>query len=117
MSNENDEDASSRGREPVALQLSVDADVANGVYANVAGVWHTPHDFTLDFALMGMVSTGPDGGAVANCPVVARVKVSPSVIFQIAKAIAENVDEYEKVYGSITPIDGDRPVFPPDLRS
>ena len=63
MSNENDEGASSRGREPVALQLSVDANVANGVYANVAGVWHTPHDFTLDFALMGMVSTGPDGGA------------------------------------------------------
>lgn len=101
----------------IAMQLSVDAGMANGVYANVAAVWHTPHDFTLDFALMGMIAAGPDGNAMANCPVVARVKVSPSVIFQIAKAIAENVDEYEQVYGAITPINDDGSVFPPEFGS
>ena len=99
----------------IGLQLSVDPEIANGVYANVAAVWHTAHDFTLDFALMGMVVAGPVGAPVANCPVVARVKVSPSVIFQIAKAIAENVDEYEKRYGSITPLDSDRASFPPEF--
>ena len=116
MSDEHDPTADNEPQR-IAMQLSVDADMANGVYANVAGVWHTPHDFTLDFALMGMVSTGLDGIPLASCPVVARVKVSPSVIFQIAKAIAENVDEYEQVYGAITPINDDRPVFPPEFGS
>lgn len=116
MSDEHDPTPDNEPRR-IAMQLSVDADMANGVYANVAAVWHTPHDFTLDFALMGMIATGPDGNAMANCPVVARVKVSPSVIFQIAKAIAENVDEYEQVYGAITPINDDGPVFPPEFGS
>ena len=34
-------------------------------------------------------------------PVVARIKVPTQVIFQLARAIADNVDRYEQQYGSI----------------
>ena len=74
-----------------------------GKYANVAVVWHTQHDFTLDFAVLGMTRTAEDGSAIIEAPIVSRVKVPVSVIFQIARAIAENVDKYEHTYGPITP--------------
>lgn len=75
-----------------------------GVYANLAAVWHTPFDFVLDFAVLDQPREDPDNpnrGIVA-APVVARVRVPTGVIFQIAKAIAENVDQYERQYGAIT---------------
>jgi hypothetical protein len=42
-----------------------------------------------------------NGELVVPTPVVARVKVPTSVIFEIARAIAENVDRYEASYGPI----------------
>ena len=79
-----------------------------GKYANSAVVWHTEHDFTLDFALLGMTRTAEDGSTTIEAPIVSRVKVPVTVIFQIARAISENVDKYERTYGPITPRpDGD----------
>ena len=87
-----------------------------GAYANVMAIWNNgPHDFTLDFAVTGMPQQAPDGQVVAPADVVARVKVAPSVVFQIAKAIADNVDSYEKQFGPITPRPPDTtPTFPPE---
>ena len=72
-----------------------------GVYANVAAIWHGPYEFTLDFGVAGMPEHDESGELFVPTPVVARVKVPTSVIFEIARAIAENVDRYEKAYGPI----------------
>ena len=69
-------------------------------YADMAIVGHTPHGFTLEFVAIEPLMQGEDGTVQGT--VVARVKLPPSVIFQIASAIAENVDLYEKQFGPIT---------------
>ena len=75
----------------------------NGVFADFVGVWHNLYGFTIDFGVIGMPETKADGRTVLPTPVVARIKVPPGLIFQIARAIAENVDRYERAYGPITP--------------
>ena len=96
------------------LQVRVPDELASGVYSNVAAVWHTAHDFTLDFLLAGMVTQDETGNQFVEAPVQARIKVAPSVVFQIAKAIADNVYQYEQVYGAITPRPEDpAKLFPP----
>lgn len=74
-----------------------------GVYSNVMAVWNSgPHDFTLDFAVFDQPQETAEG-VVVPAQVVARVKVPPSVIFQIATAIAKQVTTYEGTFGPITP--------------
>jgi hypothetical protein len=87
-------------------------DDVTGCYSNIVAVWHTPYDFTLDFGVLGQ-PVERDDELVVDTPVVARVKLPVSVIFSLAKAIAENVDNYEKAFGAITPSAPDGPLFPP----
>ena len=80
------------------INLSRPEHLAIAPYADMAVVAHSPHGFSIDFVA---VDSGSD--TELNGTVVARVKVPPSVVFQIASAIAENVDQYEKKFGKITP--------------
>lgn len=84
---------------PVDLRLTLPDELRIAPYADVAMVSHNEHGFSVDFAALG--GLGLDGSVDGT--LVARVKVPPSVIFQIAAAIAENVDIYEQRYGKITP--------------
>ncbi len=90
--------AVSDDHEPVVIRLP--ESVGHGVYANAASVWHTPYEFTLDFLVLTPVGPGEQPPAA---DVVARVKIPTQVIFQVAQAIAENVDNYEKLFGPLTP--------------
>jgi hypothetical protein len=83
------------------VRMEIADDKKAGVYANVAAVWHGPYEFTLDFGVAGMPEHDASGELFVPTPVVARVKVPTSVIFEIARAIADNVDRYEKTYGPI----------------
>lgn len=89
-------------------------ELVNGVYANLLVVWHTPNDFTLDFICTDIPRPNGEGGTVVPANVVSRVKVPVSVIFRIAQAIAQNVDQYEKNVGPITPHPSEGPIFPPE---
>ena len=104
------------GPAPVPIELVVPDDMTVGVYANIMSIWtNGPHDFTLDFAVVGMPEVHPERGMVAAAQVVARIKVAPSIVFLIAQAIAQNVDKYEKMYGPITPRPPDAsPSFSPE---
>lgn len=101
----------------VPAVMVVPDDMTVGVYANFMTIWNSgPHDFTLDFAVVGLPEESAEGkGMVVPAQVVARIKVAPSVVFLIAQAIAQNVDTYEKRYGPITPRPPDTsPSFPPE---
>ena len=88
------------GNEGTNLALNLPAELGPGVFADVAMVWHNEHGFTLDFiAQLGPAT--PETETV-QAQVVARVRVPPTVIFQIARAIADNVANYERSYGSIS---------------
>ncbi len=65
----------------------------------MAVVGHSAHGFSIDFVAIDGANEDELNGTV-----VCRVKVPPSVVFQIAAAIAENVDQYERKFGKITPV-------------
>jgi len=95
--------------------MQVPEDLAVGRYANLLAVWHTPYDFTLDFAVAGHPDPTEDGSTpTITAPVVARIKIPTGVIFNIAKAIADNVSTYENNYGPITTQPDSTPMFPPE---
>ncbi len=90
--------------EQANIVLGLPPELRRGVYANFAAVWHTETEFTLDFACTaGPPEQNQDGVQQFPYDVVARIRIPPAVIFKIAKAIAENVDQYEKTHGTIAP--------------
>jgi Protein of unknown function (DUF3467) len=78
------------------LNVSVPEDQAIGHYANLVGVWHTPHEFAIDFAVVQpFLPTGP------GAQVVCRVRIPPTIVFELLKTLNQNLTEYEKVHGEI----------------
>ena len=77
-----------------------------GTYANFLGVWHTAHEFTLDFAVTqpASIAQTPDGQAVTRvpCQVVARVKVPPTVLFDFLRTVNDNLSTWERTFGGVT---------------
>jgi hypothetical protein len=89
--------------QPVQLAVHVPPELQTGRYANLLGVWHTAHEFTLDFSVTMPVTPADDSGAppMVPCEVVARVKVAPSLVFELMRALNENMTGYEQAYGEI----------------
>lgn len=73
---------------------------ATGTYANFLGVWHTAHEFTLDFAVTQPPSLAQtqDGQTVTRvpCQVVSRIKVPPTVLFDFLRTLNENLSNWEQ---------------------
>lgn len=88
---------------PRRLSLSATPEVEAGVYADFVSVWHQPHLFVLDFS----VHTNPpqvmevSGQKVVNVParMVSRVRIRPEQIFEIMKALNQQLSQWEKEQG------------------
>ncbi len=96
----------------IPASLHMPDDLAAGVYASMAAVWHTEHEFTLDFfvqATPGAV-TDEQGQPVTPYRGVARVRIPPSVIFEVARAIADNISRRDEAIRAQSEEDG--PSFP-----
>lgn len=97
---------------PRRLSLSTTPEVEAGVYADFVSVWHQPHLFVLDFS----VHTNPpqvveaSGQQVVNVParMVSRVRIRPEQIFEIMKALNQQLSQWEKEQGKAP-----RPEEPP----
>lgn len=89
-----------------------------GEYANFLTVWHTGHEFTLDFSATQPAQPVPrdDGGTALRvpCRVVVRVKIPPTLVFDIIRALNTNMTAFEQRYGAIRRPGEDEPLFPPD---
>ena len=83
------------------FQFTVPDDVAPGVYSNMVLVWHTPYEFTLDFAAIEVSDTN-----TVPCRVVSRVRIPPTVIFDLMRALNENMAKYEASFGEIKRVGG-----------
>ncbi|MGH9317758.1 MAG: DUF3467 domain-containing protein [Thermoanaerobaculia bacterium] len=84
---------------PVSLKVTIDETTAEGHYANFANILHSPTEFVLDF---GRIVPGR-----ADVKVVCRVLTTPFHAKQLARALQQNIEIYERNYGEI------RAEFPP----
>ena len=80
------------------LKINIAQDKAQGVFANLALIAHTPTEFVLDFAQL------MPGVPQAN--LVARVVVTPDQAKKILGALQNNIGQYEQKFGTINPVGG-----------
>ncbi|MGH8895747.1 MAG: DUF3467 domain-containing protein [Egibacteraceae bacterium] len=82
------------------IQIQVDDVLKHGVYSNFLVVSHSAHEFTLDFC---QVMPGGDGSGV-KADVVTRVRVAPTMVGKILRALDTNRTSYEDKFGLIRDI-------------
>lgn len=85
------------------FQINVPDALEAGTYANGAMVWHTAYEFTLDF--ITLQPGDPDSPDVVPCRVVSRVRIPPTVIFDLLRALNDNMTKYEQRFGEIRRIE------------
>ncbi|MGH8906574.1 MAG: DUF3467 domain-containing protein [Egibacteraceae bacterium] len=78
------------------IKIQVDDATKFGVYANFLVVSHSAHEFTLDFC-----QVMPSGGGSVNAEVVTRVKVAPTMVGKVIRALDTNMSSYEDKYGLV----------------
>ena len=78
------------------LKINIAPDKAQGMFANLALIAHTPTEFVLDFAQL------MPGVPQAN--VVARVVVTPDQAKKLLGALQNNIGQYEQKFGPIHPV-------------
>ncbi len=88
-----DPSATDRGQ----IKIQVDDAIKHGVYSNFLVVSHSAHEFTLDFC---QVLPGGDGTRV-QADVVARVKVAPTMVGKVIRALNTNMTAYEDKFGMV----------------
>jgi len=77
----------------VKLEIQVDDDIAQGVYANLAVVNHSDAEFTLDFIFVQPQAP--------RAKVRSRVITSPKHVKRLLLALEENLKKYEQQFGVI----------------
>lgn len=82
------------------IEISVDDDLKHGVYANFLVVSHSPHEFTLDFCQI--LPGGRDGKVKAE--VVTRLKIAPTMVGKVIRALNTNMTGYEDKFGMVKEI-------------
>lgn len=78
------------------LKINITPEKAQGVFANLALISHTPTEFVLDFA---QIMPG-----IQQANVVSRVIVTPDQAKKLLAALQNNIAQYEKKFGPIQPI-------------
>jgi hypothetical protein len=90
-------------RQRQEIQFIVRPEQEGGVYANFLVVWHSEHEFTLDFCARQPTRPSEEDPErmVMPCLVVSRIKIPVTLIFDVVRALNENMTRYEETYGEI----------------
>jgi Protein of unknown function (DUF3467) len=99
----------SNGPAETRFAIEISPEVEGGVYASFASIWHDRDGFTLDFAAI----TGQprpqqdtqDGRVFLHVParIVSRVHLPPSQVFEIMKALEQQLSAWEREQGQTLP--------------
>jgi hypothetical protein len=81
------------------FDLYLPEELEQGAYAQAFAVWHTPYDFTIDFAAIQLEEEADDG--VRPARVVSRVRLPPGVMYELMAAINQKMTEHEAAWGEI----------------
>lgn len=95
------------GQRPPERRIAIDTPVEleTGVYANFVAIWHDSETFTLDFATVTRPPQSTEdsetGETYLHTParVVSRVKIPPSQVFEIMKALEQQLTTWERETG------------------
>lgn len=82
------------------VRVVVSDDIKHGEYANFVVVSHGPHEFTLDFCQL-LPSGDPNQ---VNADVVSRIRVAPTMIGQLLRALNANLTNHEDKFGDVKAI-------------
>lgn len=82
------------------IRVVVGDDNKHGTYANFLVVSHGPHEFTLDFCQL--LPSGEQGQV--NAEVVSRIRIAPTMVGQVLRALNTNLSNYEDKFGSVKAI-------------
>jgi hypothetical protein len=93
----------------VSLELVVPPEEEAGRYSNLLSVWHTQHEFTLDFAVLPQPTVVEEGTTEVQvqAQVVARLKIPPTLLFSILQTLNTNLSRYEENFGEVRKTDGE----------
>ena len=80
-----------------SLNIELDADVAQGIYSNLAIINHSQSEFVVDF-----VSIMP---GVPKSKVKSRIVLTPQHAKRLMKALEDNVSKFEAQHGNIKDVD------------
>ena len=86
-------------KNPNQINIELSAEVARGVYSNLAIISHSHSEFVLDFV---QIMSGTPKAEVRS-----RVIMTPQNAKRLLMALKENLEKFEKAHGDITVIGGD----------
>lgn len=93
----------------VKFKIDVPTDLEGGVPADFASLWHTSTSFVIDFVAATKPPqpvTDPDTGTVTGRVVpgrvVSRVRIPPQQVFELARALTQQLDAWERETGKKT---------------
>ncbi len=96
-----------------AHQIELPPEHVVGVHADFASVWHTPESFVIDFlAARGPAQVAEHDGqpvVVQDLVVSARVRMPPTHVIELMKALERQLSTWETETGRRPPVD---PEFP-----
>ncbi|HFS67763.1 MAG TPA: DUF3467 domain-containing protein [Flavobacteriia bacterium] len=83
-----------KNQTPNNLNIELDETVADGIYANLAVINHSPSEFVLDF-----IKIMP---GVPKAKVKSRLILTPQHAKRFMKALQDNIQRFEATHGEIT---------------
>lgn len=75
------------------LNIELSEEIAEGEYANLVMIAHSPEEFILDF-----IRVVP---GVRKARVKSRIIITPQHAKRLLRALADNIDRYERAHGGI----------------
>jgi hypothetical protein len=87
------------------LNINLPERQAAGVFADFVRAWHTNDAFVLDFASMIQPprnDTDTDA-VILDATVVSRVRIPPAQVFELMKALEQQLSAWEKSQGKTAP--------------
>ncbi|NOZ33955.1 MAG: DUF3467 domain-containing protein [Chlorobi bacterium] len=75
------------------LNIELSAEIAQGIYSNLAVISHSGSEFIIDFVRMMP--------GIPKAPVKSRIILSPDNAKRLLNALGDNVRKYEQTFGEI----------------
>ena len=99
---------------PRTFKIDLPPTAVAGLFADFASVWHTPNVFVMDFVALTQppqpttdAETGAESILVPG-QVVSRICIPPEQVFELAKALAQQLEAWERETGKKAP---EKPLF------
>ncbi|MDR1431094.1 MAG: DUF3467 domain-containing protein [Propionibacteriaceae bacterium] len=78
------------------IQVRMPVELAAGAFADFIRAWHTDEAFVLDFAAFSEPPRMEDDKVIRDATVVSRVRIPPSQVFELMKALEQQLSAWEK---------------------